>query len=105
MSYDPGMVTIDDVRLKSKELQERFDLSLFGVFGSVARNEAMPQSDVDIYVDFNRSRMPMILDRYRGLTQTMEEMFGCSVQLLTPRMVRNPVLKRSIERDLILFHG
>ena len=37
---------------------------------------------------------------YMGLTESLEERFHRKVQLVTPSMVKNPFLKRSIERDL-----
>ena len=44
-------------------------------------------------------------NRYFGFITEATLRFGRPVQLVTPRRVRNPFLKRSMERDLTIFHG
>jgi predicted nucleotidyltransferase len=46
-----------------------------------------------------------MLDHYLGFIREASSRFGGEVQLLTPRMLRNPHLKRSIEKDLTFIHG
>jgi len=36
------------------EIREKYGVSSIGIFGSYARGEAAPQSDIDIIVEFNR---------------------------------------------------
>lgn len=50
-----------------------------GVFGSVARNQATSQSDVDILVDFNR---PIGLFDFIRLQMRLEEILGMTVDLV-----------------------
>ena len=82
--------------------QHRETLKSFGVrelslFGSVARNEAKSDSDVDLLVDFDRPT------GYFGLVRLqlyLEELLGCRVDLglarsLKPR-VRERVLREAI---------
>jgi predicted nucleotidyltransferase len=55
------------------------------VFGSVARDEARPDSDVDLIAEFER---PI---GYLGLAHAqreLESLLGCSVDLATPGMIR-----------------
>lgn len=61
------------------ELQEMGVKSLM-LFGSVARDEATPDSDVDILVEFNR---PMGLFGLIELQNRLEELLGCKVDLGT----------------------
>jgi len=61
------------------ELQEMGVKSL-ALFGSVARDEATPESDVDILVEFNR---PMGLFGLIELQNRLEELLGCEVDLGT----------------------
>ena len=42
--------------------------------------------------------------RYFGFIEEATARFGRSVQLLTPRMIRNPFLKRSIDQDLVIIY-
>ena len=50
------------------------------IFGSVARGEAVPGSDVDILVDMEQGRS--LLDLV-GLWQELEELLGCKVDVIT----------------------
>jgi uncharacterized protein len=50
------------------------------VFGSVARGEARPDSDLDLLVDFEPSAS--ILDHV-GLSQDLEELLGVGVEVVT----------------------
>jgi len=50
------------------------------VFGSVARGEAGPESDLDILADFDPGRN--YLDRV-ALWQDLEDLLGCKVHIVT----------------------
>src|SRR2546423_15000727 len=55
------------------------------VFGSVARDQALPGSDVDLIAEFDR---PI---GYLGLARVereLERLLGCPVDLATPGMIR-----------------
>lgn len=75
------------------ELEERFSVRRIGLFGSWARGEAGPDSDVDILVELTDPT----LDHYMDLKFHLEEELGRSVDLvlvetLKPRLV--PVVER-----------
>jgi uncharacterized protein len=55
------------------------------VFGSVARDEATPASDVDFLVDFEEGRS--LLD-HGGLAADLEELLGCHVDVVSRRALR-----------------
>jgi len=78
----------------------REDLAKMGVksmavFGSVARDEARPDSDVDILVEF---RGPATFNGYMDLKFFLEELLGRSVDLVTRKSIR-PRLKTRIESE------
>ena len=58
-----------------QELEERFGVSSLSVFGSMARGEAGPESDVDILVDFRETP---------GLAEYMRLKFWLEEQLRRP---------------------
>jgi len=64
------------------------------LFGSVARDEAHPDSDVDFLVEFNRA---VSLLQFIRIRHYLEDVLGCSVDLgkvTTLRQhLREPVLK------------
>lgn len=79
-----------------KELSERFTVKRIGVFGSFARDEAGPDSDVDIIVDLAEPTF----DHYMDLKFTLEEVLGLPVDLVMADTVK-PRLKPIIEQEVI----
>lgn len=78
-------------------LKERFGVIDLSIFGSVARNEAGPESDLDVLVTFGPTAD--LLDLV-NLGFTLEELLGIRVDLATPDALK-PRARPSIERDLI----
>lgn len=70
--------------------------SLF-LFGSVARDEATAESDVDFLVEFDR---PVGLFTLLGLQSYLENLLGCSVDLGTPNSLR-PHLRETVLKEAI----
>lgn len=64
-----------------KEL-EAASVKRIGVFGSVARNEARADSDVDVLVEFHET--PDLID-FILLQRRIEQIVGIKVDLVTPR--------------------
>ena len=65
------------------------------VFGSVARGEARPGSDVDLLVDFDG---PATFDRYVQLKFFLEDVLNQRIDLSTRQGIR-PELLPSVEQD------
>jgi predicted nucleotidyltransferase len=68
------------------------------VFGSAARGQAGPQSDVDLLVEMDpEHRSPWFP---AGLIADLEDLLGCKVDVVTPnalhRLIRNRVLEEAI---------
>jgi predicted nucleotidyltransferase len=71
----------------------RMDVASLAVFGSVARDEAGPDSDVDLLVEFAR---PVGMFRFLAVKEYLEALLGRPVDLAT-----RDALKRQF-RDAIL---
>jgi len=52
-----------------------------GIFGSYARGEATPASDVDVYLEFDSSLKNY--DRFFAIHELLESLFGLSIDLVT----------------------
>jgi len=76
-------------------LAERFGVSRLAVFGSVARDAAAADSDVDVLVAFDG---PATSDRYFGVQFYLEDLLGRPVDLVTENALR-PELRPYIERE------
>ncbi len=72
-----------------------FGLRRLAVFGSVARDEAGPDSDVDVLVEFEGGAT---FDRYAGLYDRLEDLLRCRVDLVTASAVR-PFMREGVEED------
>jgi uncharacterized protein len=72
-------------------------VSSLEIFGSVARDEAMTNSDVDFLVEFSIEASLFDLFRVRHY---LEDLLGCSVDLGTSDTLREP-LRESVLKDAI----
>ncbi len=79
------------------EICGRFGVRDLAIFGSVARNQARPESDVDVLVSF-QGRADF--DRFMDLKFYLEELLGVSVDLVTENALR-PQLRPAINREAI----
>ena len=73
------------------ELRRRFDVRTMSIFGSVARDEATEQSDLDVLVDFESA--PTFMN-FMGLQEYLEEAFATRVDLVTEGAVRDRLRAR-----------
>jgi hypothetical protein len=87
---------IDAIRMRGERLRELRVASLH-IFGSMARDEAGPESDVDVLVDFEG---PPSFDRYMDLKFFLEDLIGRPVDLVTRAAVR-PRMRLAIEREAV----
>jgi predicted nucleotidyltransferase len=67
------------------------------LFGSVARDEAIPSSDVDILVEFEP---PVTFDRYMDLKFHLEDQLGRKVDLVSWKSLKPPI-RASVEEEAI----
>jgi len=92
------MTTLDLLNTKRDEILRitaRHGGRNMRVFGSVARGEDKPDSDVDMVVDLDEDRTLFDLI---GLQQDIEDLLGRTVDLLTEKGI-NPRLRERILRE------
>jgi uncharacterized protein len=89
--------TLEEIRCELREmlpgLRERYPISYLGVFGSWAREEQRPGSDLDLLVDFDG---PIDLFAYARLQREIADRLGVPVDL-----VHRPGLKPAIGRNVL----
>ena len=74
------------------------DVRTLSIFGSTARDEARPDSDIDLLVDFNG---PVTLEGYMLLKIYFEQLLHTRVDLVTSGGIK-PRLKKTIDREAVL---
>ena len=85
-------------RLKAHHAEiEAFGVGSLALFGSVARDEAKPDSDVDLLVTF---RDAVTSDGFFGLKFFLEDLLGRRIDLVTSAALREPI-RRAIEPELL----
>ena len=94
-SYTEAM-TLSEIRRKASPILERYEVQYAGVFGSVARSEDTPESDVDVLVDL---KQPVSLLKFFALNDELETALGCRVDLVT-RNSLNPHVKPFALKEL-----
>lgn len=67
------------------------------VFGSIARGEARPNSDVDFLVEMEPGRSLLDLG---GLLMELQELFGCRVDVVTEASLR-PRIRERVLREAV----
>jgi predicted nucleotidyltransferase len=73
-----------------------------GIFGSVARNEETPESDIDILIKFGN--VPSLFEFVR-MENDLSEILGRKVDLVSEGALKNQRLKAYIFRDLQVIFG
>ena len=76
---------------------EEYRLLSLGFFGSCARGEATPESDVDIVFETDAPN----LFRTALMREELERLLGRPVDLVRLRETMNPRLKARIEKDAV----
>ena len=76
---------------------QRFGVADIALFGSIARGETTPDSDMDILVRFEG---PATSKRYFGVQFYLEDLTGLHVDLVTDKALR-PELRSYVERETI----
>ena len=78
-------------------LAARYGVTDLALFGSTARDTAQADSDIDILVAFDG---PATSARYFGVQFYLEDLFGCTVDLVTEKALRAE-LRPFIEREAV----
>ena len=93
--------TLDEIKSIADPIARRYDIAALYLFGSYARGEATPQSDLDFHVD--RGGMNNLLE-LGGLYSDLEESFGKKLDVLTTQML-SPAFLDSIRREEVLIYA
>ena len=85
------------------ELCQRWHIRELRLFGSQARGDARPDSDVDLLATFELNETPGFA--FVDLVDELRNVFGRSVDLITNKPRRNQLLSAAIDRDLTTLYA
>lgn len=97
-------MTRDQVISKLRELapalRDRFDVAAISIFGSVARGDAVPGSDVDVLIRFQPDATITLLD-LAAIRCELIDALGCNVDLIEDHPRLRPSFRLAVEQDLV----
>ena len=97
---------IEKNREKIAALCRRYGVRRLDAFGSVVRADFDPaRSDVDVLVDFGNNSALSPLAQYFDFKESLEALFGRPVDIISSGNIRNPYVRRAVERDKIPVYG
>jgi len=100
------LLLIENKRSELEAVCRRRAVQRLEVFGSAVRDDFdAATSDLDFLVEFDATADLPALDRYFGLKEDLETLFGRPVDLVMPRAVRNPYLRAEMDRDRRLLYA
>lgn len=95
------METLDVDRVRLDALCRRFGVARLDVFGSVARGEAGPGSDVDLLYELAQGRS--LGWEIEDLSQDLADLFGRPVDLVS-RKALHPLIRDQVLADAEPFY-
>lgn len=93
---DKGEI-IEILRGYKKEFAEEYCILDIGVFGSVARDEAGEESDVDVVIRISKPDLFMLV----SIKDELEERLHRAVDIVTYRENMNRFLKKRIDEEAV----
>ncbi len=98
----PSQVPIEIDGIQLAAICDRFHVDRLSVFGSAARGEMRPDSDVDILVEF-RPDAEIGLIEYAGLMLALSGLLGRKVDLVSKPALRPSLREGILEEARLLY--
>ncbi len=93
-------------RIELEALCRSYGVLQLALFGSAAAGGFRPdQSDLDLLVEFKTPAAPGYADRYFGLLEALEALFGRHVDLVVVSAIKNPYFRASVEKTMAMLYA
>ncbi len=92
---------IEDRIEQLNDLCRRHGVLRLELFGSLATGESVPDSDLDLLVEFHPLPASSYADTYFGLLEALEELFEQPVDLVVESAIKNPYFRQSVEQTKV----
>ncbi|MFA6136909.1 MAG: nucleotidyltransferase domain-containing protein [Sulfurimonas sp.] len=88
---------LDILKNKKQEIEEQFEVSKIGLFGSYAKDMQTEDSDIDFYVEFKKKSF----DNLSGLWVYLEELYHKKVDIFHKHKNNNQVIISNIQKEVV----
>jgi predicted nucleotidyltransferase len=95
-----NVFTIEEIRNIVRDIAQRYGVKRVTLFGSYARGEANPNSDIDLRIDKGQLKG---LFQLAGFYIDLEEKFNIHVDVITTESLNEKFLKRISGEEIILY--
>ena len=92
-------------KTKLAALCKKYKVKELYVFGSVLTELFNENSDIDFLVKFGDVELFNYFDNYMDFKESLEALFERKVDLVEIQTLKNPILKRSIDRNKTILYG
>ena len=96
-----GDVEVDEAKLAS--LCQRYQVRELSLFGSAARGEMRPDSDIDLLVEFLPDAQVDLVD-YAGLMLDLSRLLGRKVDLVSKNGLK-PLIRNSVQEEARIVYA
>ena len=99
MANNTQQEVIEIIKKNKSFFKENFHVKKIALFGSILKDDFKPDSDVDLYIEFEKP----IGTRFIHLIDYLEKILGRKVDVLTPgglKTIRILEIKNSIQQSL-----
>ena len=88
------------------KLCRRYRVQRLDLFGSAnVRGHLTEDSDLDFLVEFQPEAMGAYADAYFGLLESLERLFGRSVDLVIDSAIQNPYFRETVDETRTRVYG
>ena len=102
MTFLDRVLHLDEIQTTVTNLGTRYGIERAYLFGSYARGDATPESDIDLRIDQGKLRGYFALS---GLCLALQEQLGTKVDLLTSDSLDEKFLNRIHGEEILLYAG
>ena len=88
---------LDILKSRKQEIEQQFEVSKIGLFGSYAKDMQTEDSDIDFYVEFKKKSF----DNLAGLWVYLEELYHKKIDILHKHKNNNQVIISNIQKEVV----
>ena len=88
---------LEKLRAYKAEKADGYGIEALGLFGSCARGEQLPDSDIDVCLKLKKASF---FDRM-SIKEELEKIFKCKVDVVSLGAMMRPLFRKNLEREAV----